>query len=267
MYIDGNKIYADAGETLVAGEGCAPVDSLIGGISDGITFEKARVFNILENEILMFNNGYTMLLPKEKTFDAIYETFVKLGYTEELQIKLIKNKDKSGVDETNYKNMLIWMDFSDKAAKLACPVLDVEIEETLESVKNEKLKEIEKYDSSSEVNSFMYNGMSFWLDKATRVGLMNSTAILQNAGESATTLWLGDINLTLPCQQVILILSQVEMYALECYNVTAEHSAKVSHMTDIDEIKAYDYRTGYPENPVFGTPPVSDENSSVLSEE
>ena len=56
------------------------------------------------------------------------------------------------------------------------------------------LAEIEKLDTSSAVNGFMLNGQRVWLDKATRVGLMNSTSIAKAMGQPTTTLWLGDID-------------------------------------------------------------------------
>lgn len=114
-----------------------------------------------------------------------------------------------------------------------------------------KLSEIDAYDSSSEVNEFFYQNQSFWLDKDTRVGLMNSTTILMNAGESTTTLWFGNMNVTLPCASVIQMLSALEIYALECYNVTALHKSQVNAMTDIDEINAFDVTIGYPEKLSF----------------
>jgi hypothetical protein len=44
-------------------------------------------------------------------------------------------------------------------------------ERTLEDAKNEMKAMIEKYDGSSDVNSFYIQGMEVWLDKATRTGL------------------------------------------------------------------------------------------------
>ena len=37
------------------------------------------------------------------------------------------------------------------------------------------------------------------------------------------------------------------MYALECYNKTAEHKNNVEALTAIDDIVSYDYTKGYPE--------------------
>ena len=116
----------------------------------------------------------------------------------------------------------------------------------LEEAKAEKIAEITAYDTSSSVNGFMLNGLLVWLDKATRVGLMNSTTISKAAGQQTTTLWLGGVKLVVDCDKAIQLLSALEMYALECFNVTASHKADVSELTTIEDVEAYDYKAGYP---------------------
>lgn len=109
------------------------------------------------------------------------------------------------------------------------------------------LAEIEKHDTSSAVNGFILNGQRVWLDKATRVGLMNSTTIAKAMGQPTTTLWLGDAKLVVECDKAIQLLSALEMYALECFNVTAAHKKAVSEMSTVEEVLEYDYTAGYPE--------------------
>ena len=117
---------------------------------------------------------------------------------------------------------------------------------TLEKAKKEKLAAILAYDTSSDVNGFMLNGNKVWLDKETRVGLMNSTTIAKSVGQKTTTLWLGSIKLVVDCDKAIQLLSALEMYALECFNVTAIHKQAVSELTTIEEVEAYNYKSGYP---------------------
>lgn len=116
----------------------------------------------------------------------------------------------------------------------------------LEEAKAEIIAEITDYDTSDKVNGFMLNGLLVWLDKATRVGLMNSTTIAKAAGQDETTLWLKGIKLVVDCDKAIQLLSALEMYALECFNVTASHKAVVTELTTIEEVEAYDYKAGYP---------------------
>lgn len=116
----------------------------------------------------------------------------------------------------------------------------------LKQVKADKIAEIAAYDTSGKVNGFMLNGLLVWLDKATRVGLMNSTTIAKSAGQKTTTLWLGGMKLVVDCDKAIQLLSALEMYALECFNVTASHKAAVSELKSIEKVETYDYKSGYP---------------------
>ena len=108
------------------------------------------------------------------------------------------------------------------------------------------LAEIEKHDTSSAVNGFILNGQRVWLDKATRVGLMNSTTIAKAMGQPTTTLWLGDAKLVVECDKAIQLLSALEMYALECFNVTAAHKKAVAEMSTVESVLGYDYTADYP---------------------
>ena len=118
--------------------------------------------------------------------------------------------------------------------------------EKLEQARVDKIAEIAAYDTSSSVNGFMLNGLLVWLDKETRVGLMNSTTIAKSVGQKTTTLWLGGMKLVVDCDKAIQLLSALEMYALDCFNVTASHKQAVSELTTIEEVEAYDYKVGYP---------------------
>ena len=117
----------------------------------------------------------------------------------------------------------------------------------LEKVRSMKLAEISAYDRSSNVNSFYLNGIKVWLDKDTRVGLMNSTQITKNIGRLKTTLWLGITELEINCDKAIQLLSALEMYARDCFNVTAAQTKNVMSMNSIEDIYNYDYKKGYPE--------------------
>lgn len=120
-------------------------------------------------------------------------------------------------------------------------------DEVIAELKEMKYDEITKYDTSSNVNVFSLNGVDVWLDRDTRVSLMNSTTIAKNMGQENTTLWLGTIKITVKCDQAIQLLSALEMYALSCFNKTAEHKKNVEALSTINEIVSYDYTVGYPE--------------------
>lgn len=118
--------------------------------------------------------------------------------------------------------------------------------EVIANLKEQKTDEITAYDTSSNVNVFSLNGVDVWLDRDTRVSLMNSTTIEKTSGKTTTTLWLGSMKIEVGVDKAISLLSGIEIYALECYNKTAEHKNAVSQLSSIDDIVSYDYTQGYP---------------------
>ena len=121
----------------------------------------------------------------------------------------------------------------------------------LDRAKELVFRQIDQYDTSSNVNGFILNGIQVWLDKDTRVGLMNSITIEKNAGKEQSVLWLNGICITVNCDAAIQMLSSLELYALACYNKTAEHKLAISQLTDVSKVKAYDYTAGYPDKLSF----------------
>ena len=121
----------------------------------------------------------------------------------------------------------------------------------LEAAKKNLIKQIDAYDTSDEVNSFFLNGVKVWINKDTRVGLMNSLTIEKNSGKEESTLWFNNICITINCDAAIQMLSALELYALSCYNITAQHRVAVQNLTTLDAAMAYDYTTGYPEKLSF----------------
>ena len=121
----------------------------------------------------------------------------------------------------------------------------------LDRAKELVLRKIDQYDTSSNVNGFMLNGVQVWLSKDTRVGLMNSVTIEKNAGKEQSTVWFNGLCITNNCDAAIQMLSSIELYALACYNRTAQHRLAVSQLTDISEVQAYDYTAGYPDKLSF----------------
>ena len=124
-------------------------------------------------------------------------------------------------------------------------------EKALVLAKKAKIAEISAYDTSDKVNGFILNGQIVWLDKATRVGLMNSTTIERDLGQETTELWLGEHNLIIKCDLAIQLLQQLEVYALKCFNVTATHKKEVNSLSTIEEINSYDITKDYPDKLVI----------------
>ena len=117
----------------------------------------------------------------------------------------------------------------------------------LDVTKEEAIEQITEYDQSEDVNSFTLQSKTMWLPKETRVGLVNSVTIEKNAGKETTVLWFGGERYELPVDTALQMLSALELYALECYNVTAAHKATVNALESVEDVVAYDYTQGYPE--------------------
>lgn len=190
-----------------------------------------QFFETKQAQVLVCGSGRVMVALNEE----------KLNATEQVPVAMNKN----GVmkyetrEKTKYAYDVYWITLPSSSAHDDTAVLA--------AAKTELETAITAYDSSSAVNAFLLNGRQVWLDKATRVGLMNSTAIAKNMGQEKTTLWLGSYQLEVDCDKAIQLLSALEMYALECFNVTAAHKKAVSELDNIEAVLTYDYKSGYPE--------------------
>ena len=113
------------------------------------------------------------------------------------------------------------------------------------------ISKINEYDKSSQVNCVTINGMHTWFDKATRVGLRNSTNVLKKLGNETTSLWVNNKEITIKCDQLTDMLDKLEIYALNCFDITSKHKRNVYQLNTIEEIENYDYTSGYPEKLTF----------------
>lgn len=118
---------------------------------------------------------------------------------------------------------------------------------TVGEAKKMLIADIEAYDTSSAVNGFVLNGAEVWLDFELRDRVYQGNERLQRIGRTDTTLWLGNKCYNLSIEQVQNIISHIEAYAKDCYNVTAAHKKAVGELTSVEEVLSYDYTKGYPE--------------------
>lgn len=192
---------------------------------------------------------YEATIDGNPTYDKCVEAVIRDRYTAEQEMALVNkfnsymnsvSVDSTGVDE--YNEYLKYISDAKLMVKR-----DMELEEKLVLAKQKKMNDISAYDKSENVNSFTINGQPYWLDRETRMSVSFSTTQEKSTGSENTTVWLGNEPITLPCDTVLQLLSQLEIYAKKCYNKTAEHKADIENLTSIEEVEAYDYTTGYPE--------------------
>lgn len=191
-------------------------------------------------------------------YDAIVSALIRSRYSQSEVEAIMRNLLGKKMDaENEFEALNTWcnqcktrasylMNLGEKEYDLVSEEWRERCKATLEKAKKEKLEAILAYDTSSDVNGFILNGNKVWLDKGTRVGLMNSIQITRDMGQDTTTMWFDGYKLEVRCDMAIMLLSSLEMYALECFNVTAAHKKAVSELTTIEEVEAYDYKVGYP---------------------
>lgn len=138
-------------------------------------------------------------------------------------------------------------DEDDEKEEEEIPYEPIEDLTELERLRKEKLKALDKYDKSSEVNCFYVGDTPAWIDRETRVSLMNNCAIFPMMGRESIDLWLGTEQYDMPIGMLKQMLAALEMYAFECYNKTAEHKAAIMSLETFAEIAEYDFTYGYPE--------------------
>lgn len=103
-----------------------------------------------------------------------------------------------------------------------------------------------EYDKSIYVNSFIIRGQKAWLSKADRVGLTHSLQVQKDAGLEQSTLWLNGKSYSVNIDYLLSFLKELELYAIQCYNITQEHLRAINSMNGRTEILAHDITAGYP---------------------
>lgn len=120
-------------------------------------------------------------------------------------------------------------------------------EYVLRRIKDIIIDKITKYDVSENVNLFYLQGNPMWLNDIKRTSLIKSTNIRKLQGAITTVLWDDDNNkYDIPVDMALNMLNTLEMYALDCYNMTAQHKKNISEMDSIEDVLNYDYMAGYP---------------------
>lgn len=117
---------------------------------------------------------------------------------------------------------------------------------TLDVVKRIRITEIEKYDSSYNVNQFTFNEQPMWLNRELRRTLRERIERDEAKGLEETKLIYNNITYTIPVASAKQMLAALEDYATECFDKTAEHKQNISNLESIEAVLAYDITSGYP---------------------
>lgn len=185
------------------------------------------VFAQKQQKVTLCRSGRAMVALNEKKVTTMEAVPVGMGDDGVMR--------QEAREQTGYAYDVCWLD-------------DVQQEaEALGAAKAEVLAAIEAYDASDSVNCLVVNGQRGWLDKATRVGLMNGVSAAKACGMERMSLWIDGREYVMDVARLEELLVKVEVYAMGCYNATARHRRAVDGLTTLEDVLAYDYRDGYPD--------------------
>lgn len=120
--------------------------------------------------------------------------------------------------------------------------------QTVEDIRALKLEALDTYDTSSKVNTFIIQGTHMWLDGLDRCKLEQGVKDCIKKGREIYGLCIPDVGvLDMPCEKVLEMLAEIDVYAVDCFKNTFLHREAIKNLATIEEIDAYDFTTGYPE--------------------
>ena len=120
-----------------------------------------------------------------------------------------------------------------------------------------KLRDLENYDNSSEVNDciIIYQGqeLHYWASKTERNDLKDAVKDCISVGRETYRLDLRNkgLSMEIQCELLLQMMAALEVYAIDCYNKTTDHEFAIKALTTIEEMEAYDFKIGYPEKLTF----------------
>lgn len=127
--------------------------------------------------------------------------------------------------------------------------------ELIERAKASKIAELEAYDASDAVNSFIIRteggDITEWLDTYKRNNAFRAIESAKKLGDESISFAIGDIPVTLTVTTAEIYLARVEKYAVTCTNVTVTHKAAINFLATVKEVEEYNYKVGYPEKIIF----------------
>ena len=122
---------------------------------------------------------------------------------------------------------------------------------TLDELKYNKIAKLYNYDKSPAVNGFTIESIEMWLPRDLRMSVKNSLESGISIGEEYHTLWYEGKSYTFEVEVFMGLLTQLEVYATKCFNVTALHESNIKSLESKDELELYDYTVGYPDKLQF----------------
>lgn len=165
--------------------------------------------------------------------------------------KYIDKQGKPVEGKIELNGMLILNPTPEQLKAAGCvEVEEVEtFEERLQDAKEAKIREIEAYAQSDNVNILYFNNTPTWLDKETRANYKLSLDAAELLKEKEITFVVEGNVVKLPIETARMILAKVQRYADDTFIVSSRHKLEVTKLKKIEDVESFDVTAGYP-NPL-----------------
>ena len=123
---------------------------------------------------------------------------------------------------------------------------------TIEKARMRKIEEIEFYNVSEDVDSFIFNDtINAWFTVQERLNYKQSIEAAKLLNIEKLSFYVKDVKLEIAPIVGEQMLALIQLYADQCFMVTKQHLLNVNALSTIEEIEAYNYKEGYPEKLKF----------------
>lgn len=163
--------------------------------------------------------------------------------------KYIDKQGKPVEGKIELNGMLILNPTPEQLKAAGCvEVEEVEtFEERLRNAKEAKIREIEAYAQSDNVNILYFNNTPTWLDKETRANYKLSLDAAELLKEKEITFVVEGNVVKLPIEKARMILAKVQRYADDTFIVSSRHKLEVAKLKKIEDVESFDITADYPE--------------------
>lgn len=165
--------------------------------------------------------------------------------------KYIDKQGKPVEGKIELNGMLILNPTPEQLKAAGCvEVEEVEtFEERLQDAKEAKIREIEAYAQSDNVNILYFNNTPTWLDKETRANYSLSLDAAELLKEKEITFVVEGNVVKMPIEKARMILAKIQRYADDTFIVSSRHKLEVAKLKKIEDVESFDVMAGYP-NPL-----------------
>lgn len=122
----------------------------------------------------------------------------------------------------------------------------IDYDATLDGAKENLINEVKAYDKSESVECVYIKGEKTWYNKQERASLMNLANCYKSKDMNGCTLFVNGNPYEYTCDTLIDMLTQLEIYASECFNATQTNINSIKTLLTLDEVESFNYISKYP---------------------